>query len=360
MDALPESLSLTRFRYGPFAPLSGGPPPAAALIATVYSYDGSDLNTYVSLFIIILFVSARAFVRASWWEKNIVPRWNHCFDCSAVEVAPTAATGNNQADSEAPKPQSALPHDLESLRVALHQDFRFALREVKDEEPPPGLVLVIESSKTIPLLYLILSLPSIDSYVCGLPRCMYEPPVSGTSWSAFGTIPAGPSAPMNFNVFHELGYTDKQIMALWVLNSTFPTASYMFALLSGEVGALGFFLFNLSRLHKKGFYIPALIASGLLTVLWACFELQTSRALHLWNTPFNAELAPIANKLNATHQLWMDEKGVETVLCYIPFGAWTSRAFAFIHALGALYYVYQLTPPGCCYRRDQERSKFGS
>jgi len=287
----------------------------------------------------LLIASARAFIRARWWARA-----QRGFGCAAraaaAETAAAAAAAAVPAAPAAPA-AAAAPRPGDVVRAAL--------REFRAEEPPESLVLAIETTKTIPLLYLILSLPMLDNYVCGLPRCLYDPPASGSTWSAFGTVPGGANAPINFQVFRDIGYTDKQIMVLWVLTSTVPNIWYMFALLAGEVCTLGFFLLNLSMLHRPRFFIPALVASGLLAVLWGCFELQTVRALHLWNTPFDATLAPTANLLNSTSQLWMDEKGVETVLCSIPFGAWTSRAFAFLHVLGALYYVYRLTPMGCCY-----------
>ena len=245
----------------------------------------------------------------------------------------------------------------DDYRAARKDDFRTVLREVRDEDPPNGLILLIETSKTIPLLYIILSLPSIDSYVCGLPRCMFEPPANGAGLAAFANVPGRPSAAMNFQVFQDLGYTDKQIMVLWILNSSYPDATMMFTILISEILTLGLFLFCLNRLHKRSFYFPALFLNAFLTLFWGCFELQTVRALHLWNTPFDETLLPIANRLNATHpQLWMDEKGVETVLCSVPFGAWTARAFAAMHFFCGLYYVYQLIQPECCYARCRKEA----
>ena len=316
-----------------------GPPESAVVVARMFNNRDFVVNIYTTGFVLLALIALRCLFPAGAREQfKALLRRMRCLEEPKLKQ-PEART-------------TKLAELREALDVKLHDvmlqldigDIKRLVEEREAENPHPGLVIAIETSKTIPLIYLLLSSSVYFQYTCQIPRILFKPPAQ--NWFPVMVYPNGVSLHGSMQQYSFLGYSDQQIMAAWAIRYVQPNFFVTIAIFLGEGVSLAIFLYHMKNLHKPSFAIPGALLCLIMSAFWFAFSLEAGMLVRFWNTPYDANAPPWANKLNQTAipPLWMDPDGPETIVCMTPHGFFQALAISSMHILSMFFFVHNATP----------------
>jgi hypothetical protein len=354
-----------RFPHGPWQQLADagwgggrafgnvdGPPESAAVVSRLYIRQDFAENVYVTGFVLLALVALRCFFPAGVRDQ---------FKTQLRRIRWLEEPKPRQPEARTTK----LAELREALDVKLHDvmlqldigDMKRLIEEREAENPHPGLVIAIETSKTIPLIYLILSSAVYFQYTCQIPRILFNPPAQ--NWFPIMMHPNGGSLSGSMQLYSFLGYSDQQIMAVWALRYVAPSLFVTVALFLGEGVSLTIFLYHMKNLHKPSFAIPGALLCMIMSAFWFAFSVEAGVLVRFWNTPYDANAPPWANMLNQTAipPLWMDPDGPETIVCMSSHGFFQAIAISCMHFLSMFFFVHNATPKMGSWRDQLAKAK---